>query len=58
MHTPLPIDNTTLHDLGFEALPYLNVDAVSEGLVYGGGVDAVRRLGCLAGWLAGWLHWL
>ena len=38
MHTPLPIDNTTLHDLGFEALPYLNVDAVSEGLVYGGEV--------------------
>lgn len=36
MHTPLPEDNTTLHDLGFEALPYLDVDAVSEVMVYCG----------------------
>ncbi|KAL4447517.1 hypothetical protein ABPG75_004736 [Micractinium tetrahymenae] len=36
MHTPLPVDNTTLHDLGFEALPYLDVDAVSEVMVYCG----------------------
>lgn len=36
MHEPLPVDNTTLHDLGFEALPYLSSDAVSEILVYGG----------------------
>jgi hypothetical protein len=34
MHEPLPEDNTTLHDLGFEALPYLSNDAVSEILVY------------------------
>lgn len=37
MHTPLPVDNTTLHDLGFEALPFLDVDAVSEVMVYCGG---------------------
>lgn len=37
MHTPLPVDNTTLHDLGFEALPYLSADAVSEVLIYTGG---------------------
>lgn len=36
MHEPLPEPDTTLHDLGFEALPYLDVDAVSEVLVYCG----------------------
>lgn len=36
MHEPLPVDNTTLHDLGFEALPFLSNDAVSEILVYCG----------------------
>lgn len=36
MHEPLPLDNTTLHDLGFEALPFLSNDAVSEILVYCG----------------------
>ena len=30
------MDDTTLHDLGFEALPYLSNDAVSEILVYCG----------------------
>lgn len=34
MHEPLPEDDATLHDLGFEALPYLSNDAVSEILVY------------------------
>lgn len=36
MHTPLPVDDTTLHDLGFEALPYLGINAVSEIMVYVG----------------------
>lgn len=35
MHTPLPEEGATLGDLGFDVLPYLDVDAVSEILVYG-----------------------
>lgn len=56
MHTPLPEDNTTLHDLGFEALPFLDADAVSEVMVYCGG-----WCGCSGGcsrWVAYCAGWL
>ena len=60
MHEPLPVDNTTLHDLGFEALPFLSNDAVSEILVYCGAllraVCAPPRTGAACGCCMWVLH--
>lgn len=48
MHTPLAEPDTTLHDLGFEVLPYLDVDWVSEMLVYCGWCCWALLLGAAA----------